>query len=353
MSRSLVILAVTMGIGLSAVWAEEAGKTDRRLPRGPAVRAPAAPPAPARPGEKPAASGPVERLPAVTPPVPPPPRPLAGPVPVVPAKEGQREHRRVVLPLRAVPATDLANTLLHLLGAEGKAVPEASKRSVVIVADPISNSLVIGGPPDAVEDVVPLVEQLDRPAAMVQLEVEIVEAPAAELKPVLGTLKAELQKPGGAPAYPRTFEKPARMEVLIRARLTTLDNQPAFLKVGRREARVIGTSVSSIGRASSVSFEDVGTSVGFTPRVGPDRVVTMAIDVEDSQLGRPEEGATLGASKEGEPIRAPNTETSNAQATLRILDGQTVVLGGLARQAKTGHERLLLVTARVLPVGGR
>jgi len=140
----------------------------------------------------------LERPPAFAAPVLPPPRPLVGPVPVVPAKEGQREHKRVVLPLRGVPAMDLANTLIQLLGAEGKAVPEASKRSVVIVADPISNSLVIGGPPDAIDEVVPLVEQLDRPAVMVQLEVVIAEAPAAELKP-------EGKKPRGDAGQPRIF----------------------------------------------------------------------------------------------------------------------------------------------------
>ncbi len=353
MVRILVSVAATIGIGLSAVWAGEPGKTDRRVPRTSAVRIPPTTPVPGRPAEKPAASGPVERLPALAAPVPPPPRPLAGPVPVVQAKEGQREHRRVVLPLRSVPASDLANTLLQLLGAEGKAVPEASKRSVVIVADSISNSLVIGGPPDAVEEVVPLVEQLDRPAAMVQLEVLIAEAPAVELAPVPGAPNPEVKKARGGAGPPRIFEKPQKMEVLVRARLTTLDNQPAFLHVGRREARISGTTVSAMGRASSVTMENVGTIVGFTPRVGSDRAVTMEIDVEDSQLGRPEEGATLAAPKEGEPVRVPNTETFTAQATLRILDGQTVVLGGLARQAKPGHERLLLVTAHVLPVGGR
>jgi len=295
----------------------------------------------------------LERPPAFAAPVLPPPRPLVGPVPVVPAKEGQREHKRVVLPLRGVPAMDLANTLIQLLGAEGKAVPEASKRSVVIVADPISNSLVIGGPPDAIDEVVPLVEQLDRPAVMVQLEVVIAEAPAAELKPVPGAPKPEGKKPRGDAGQPRIFERPARMEVLARARLTTLDNQAAFLHVGRREARVSGTSLSPMGRASSVTFENVGTIVGFTPRVAADRSITIAIDVEDSQLGRPEEGAILSAPKEGEPTRVPNTETFTVQATLRIPDGQTLVLGGLARQAKPGHERLLLVTAHVLPVGGR
>jgi len=353
MVRILVSLAATIGIGLSAVWAGEAGKTDRRLPRAPMLRTPAATPTPLRPAEKPVASGPGERPPAFAAPIPPPPRPLAGPVPVVPAKDGQREHRRLVVLLRGVPAIDLANTLNLLLGAEGKAVPEASKRSVVIVADPISNSLVIGGPPDAIEEVVRLAELLDRPAMMVQLEVLIADAPAAELMPVPGAPNPDAKKARGDAGPLRIVEKPAQMEVLARARLSTLDNQAAFLHVGRREARLSGTSLSPMGRASSVTMENVGTIVGFTPRVGSDRAVTIAIDVEDSQLGRPEEGAILAAPKEGEPLRVPNTETFSVQATLRIPDGQTVVLGGLTRQAKPGHERLLLVTAHVLPIGAR
>jgi len=353
MVRILVSLAVTIGIGLSAVWAGEPGKADRPLPRAPALRTPPTTPAPLRPAEKPAAAGPLERPPAFAAPVPRPPRPLVGPVPVVAAKEGQREHKRVVLPLRGVPAMDLANTLNQLLGAEGKAVPEASKRSVVIVADPISNSLLIGGPPDAIDEVVPLVEQLDRPAVMVQLEVLIAEAPAAELKPVPGAPKPEFKKPGGEAGQPRIFEKPARMEVLARARITTLDNQPAFLQVGRQEPMITGTSSTPRGSIKSVQFQDLGTTLSLTPRATADGAVTMEVDLKDSRQGPPEEGAVLSVPKEGEPMRVPATETFNVRTTVRVQSGQTLVLGGLAQQAKPGHERLVLVTAHVLPVGGR
>ena len=79
----------------------------------------------------------------------------------------------------SVPAAKTADALHELFRAEGQAVPSAAARSVVIVPEIRSNSLILAGPPDAVEEVRQLAMQLDHTALLVHLEVLIAEAPTA------------------------------------------------------------------------------------------------------------------------------------------------------------------------------
>ena len=355
MTRIWAGIAVACLLGLGVAGAAEIGKPDRPMPRRPSLRG-----QPERGPSAASAAGAVSRdaspgsTGAAAPAVAHPPAPgVTEPVPVVPAKEGERRHTRVVVRLKGVPALDVANTVNQLLRAEGQAVKSAAARSVVIVPDPVSNSLVIGGPPDAVEEVRKLVEELDRPAVMVRLEVVIGEAPAGEVKDGPAGAKQDAKKPAPGAAGPlRPVAKPENLEIVVRGELTTLDNQAAFLQVGRREPRVTGSSFGPPGRMNQITMENVGTIVGFTPRVGADQAVTLAIDIEESRLGPPEEGAAISVSSQGETTRTPNTETLTAQTTLRIPDGQTVVLGGMARQSKSGKARVILVTPHVLRMSG-
>jgi type II secretory pathway component GspD/PulD (secretin) len=235
----------------------------------------------------------------------------AAAVPVVPAKEGEHQHARTVLRLHAVPAIDVANTINQLLTAEGNA-PEARgvPRSVVIVPDAISNSLVIGGPPDAIDEVRQLVAELDHPALMVQVEAAILEVPAEQAKSDKGASQAEDQKRPGKARILAPGEMPEHGELLAHAQLTTLDNQRAFVQMGRREPRITNSQISQNVRINSTTLENVGSILGLTPRVGTDQTVTMTIDVEDSRMGPPEEGTVIMVPKEGEPIRSPIIHTA-------------------------------------------
>jgi type II secretory pathway component GspD/PulD (secretin) len=268
---------------------------------------------------------------------------------VAPAKDGQAGHKRLVVRLASVPATDTAGALQQLFRAEGQAAPSAAARSVVIVPEMLSNSLVLAGPPDAVEEVRQLVEQLDHAAVLVRLEVLIAEAPAAEIKPA----KPE-EKPGTDPVagQARLLEKPEKLTVLSRATLTTLSDQRALLEISRSDPQFAETSSTSRFATRSVRDEKVGTHLMIVPRVGPDRKVTLRVDVKDSWLGPAEAGTATAAPKEGGPPPMRSIEAFQVQTELTVSDGQTVVLGGAARQPQSGTERLLLLTPHIQPVGG-
>jgi len=245
-------------------------------------------------------------------------------------KDQAPEITRVVCPINA-PATSIASTINQLFAAEA----QMNRRpSVVIVSDAISNSLIIAGPPHAVDDVRKLAEQLDHPAVMVRLEILLVEIPTTGKATVTVALRPDAL--------------PDHTEIIASGELTTLENQAASLKMGRRAARITSTSVSAAGRTNSMTFDNMGTSISITPRVGRDRTVFAEVEVEDSRLGPREEGEIIAAPAKGEPVRTPNTESFTARTTIRAADGTTVVIGGLTRQSTASKQRVVLLTPHVL-----
>jgi type II secretory pathway component GspD/PulD (secretin) len=267
----------------------------------------------------------------------------AAPVPVVPSQDGERRHTRLVCGLKAVPASDLANTIKELLRAEAQSRPGDASRSVVIVADPISNSLVLSGSPEVVGEVQRLVEQLDRPAMMVRLEFLLVRLPATS-KPE-GKGRVETRDPNALPE---------QSEILARGELTTLSNQKARLQVGRNEGRISGSNVTQRGTAvNTISYVNVGTILSMTPRVAADRTVALEVELTDARPGPIEEGTPISVPSQGEPTRVPNEEMFTTQTTVQIADGKTATVAGMVQGAKSPKRYMLLLTPHVVSMSGQ
>lgn len=349
-----VSVVVALGIGASGLWAqEEPSKESGRFSRGSSARATAEkyptmrPPTFVSPPGATPASRPVP-TPSTVAPQPTVSIPVAAraePIPVLKEEAGKPKPKMVVYSLRSVPAMDLANTLDRVYRAQP--IRAAAPDTMAITPDPISNSLIVTGPPEAVEEVGKLIENLDQRAAMVQLEVLIAEAPANEVKAIKG-------KPEEAEAKSkelRRIEKPEQMQVLSRVRLTTLDNQEANIRIGRSEPAIHGTTLTQFGQTNSIQYHEVGTIIRVTPRVMPNNTVTMALSVEHSQAGKAEEGVPLSVNKQGETIRAPNIEQLATKTNVSIADGETLFLSAQPQGAKSPREFLIVITPRVMRVG--
>jgi len=358
MYRNGIGLATAIAIAVNAIAAEMPGKTDQGSVPKPSVGTSAA-----SSEARPASTAPAKGKPGTTSPAVARPsgQASAQPEPVVVLKSGSQEHGRLVYHLKAVPAAELARTIGELLRGEqrlprsdSQAAKVVTAGSVVIVPETIGNHLLVSGPPAAVEEVQRLLDELDRPMGLVLLEMSIGERPMDDTRPVAQSPKPE-SKPSSAtgPAQFRLVEKPPQMNVVGRVRLTTLDNQPAFVQLGSRVPRITGTSkVSTAGRVNSISMENVGLILGVTPRITPDREVVMEIDAEQSQLAPEQEGVPISVT-ENQMIRAPRIDNMTAQTTVRVPDGQTIVLASVARQDKPGKELLIVVTAHIIGTAER
>ena len=132
----------------------------------------------------------------------------------------------------------------------------------------------------------------------------------------------------------RALEENKQLHVLSRPLIRTLDNQPAYIQVGQRVPRIVGSTVNNNGQSNSVALENVGVILGVTPRISPDGNVVMEIDAEKSEVGPESDGIPVSVSVDGTLIRSPRIDTVTAQATVSTADGETVVIGGMIMKKK-------------------
>ncbi len=264
------------------------------------------------------------------------------------------QRKTTVIRLKYSPAINVADTISQYLKSERELrqeyAPRQSGPDVFVVADAVTNSLIISAAPRDFEEVKELLELLDARPPMLSLQILIAEI-AYEGEAPKEADELVLKASGdGVDATIRELKKRGTLRVLARPQIATLDNQPAFIKISQRKPRITGSSSSSRGRVNSVTLEDVGLTLGVTPRISADGQVTMEIDIEQSRLAPEKEGVAVSVS-EGEVVRSPEVEIVNVQTTVRVHDGRSLVLGGLIRKSKTGWRELLIVVTPVVRFG--
>ena len=270
-----------------------------------------------------------------------------------PPKAKAIERKREVIRLSNSPAMDVANTINQLLMGERSAgtIPVGD---VVIVPDAVKNCLMVSAAPQAIAEIVELVEELDAPPAMVTVRVlmaEIVSEGKSADDVILDDLSAFVEK---RPDVGKKDSKPILLgsheaalamvkelagqksvEILARSQITALDNQSAYIQVGGRVPRATATRGD---KPVGIEYENVGLILGVTPRINPDGTVTMDIDFEKSELEDADDGAL-----------SPSIDTIRVQTTVSVADGRTLVLGGIV--AESGNEKrelLMVVTPHVI-----
>jgi type II secretion system protein D len=152
----------------------------------------------------------------------------------------------------------------------------------------------------------------------------------------------------------RALQECRRLDVLSRPQIMTMDNQPAFVQVGQRVSLISATSFDPTTQIQTNTLgtpQNVGLILGVTPRISPDGLVAMEIDIEQSEVGPEEEGIPISISTTGQVVRSPRINTTLAQTTVNATNGQTIVLGGLISRIKeVTHRRIPLVAS--VPVLG-
>ena len=127
----------------------------------------------------------------------------------------------------------------------------------------------------------------------------------------------------------RALQENRRLEVLSRPQIMTLDGTEGTVQVGARVPRITATSLNDFGQTNSIVYEQVGIILRVRPRISPDGQIVMQVYAEKSEVGEEEEGIAISVSAEGQIVRAPQIETTQAETVVSATSGQTVVLSGL------------------------
>jgi MSHA type pilus biogenesis protein MshL len=122
-------------------------------------------------------------------------------------------------------------------------------------------------------------------------------------------------------------------KILSSPRIMALNNQEAKILVGTKDAYITSTTSQggsgSTVTSQSVNFVDVGIKLFVTPTINRDGFVTMKIKPEISSSTR------TNITSEGQVTQIPIVTTSEAETTVMIKDGVTIIIGGLQKDEKT------------------
>jgi len=277
--------------------------------------------------------------------------------------------------LQNANAEDLAQVLTALPSKQGKA-PAAGKAPVIskevqIVADKATNSLVITSNKDDYLILEDVIKKLDIPRRMVYIEALLMEVsvdkrfelgvqwqvaddhigsyeekdigtfgastPSQSQFPSIGATSGIVSLPPGLSfgvlgetitisgiefptigAVVRAFQSDGDIHILSTPQIMTTDNEEAQIVVAKNIPFLTRKETTSADiDYSNYEFKDVGTTLKITPQINRERFVRLKLYQEVSQVVEPSE------------IGLPTTLTRQAETTVLIKDGNTVVIGGL------------------------
>lgn len=253
--------------------------------------------------------------------------------------------------LKYLKASDAQDLLRKVLSPKGD-----------VKVDDTSNSLVLTDFPANVDRVKDLLKKMDEPPSQVLIEAKIVDITSKDLHNLGITWTADWQPAGGrggifhrATSFDERLKTTmslagsssslsggqlkldaltlkglsvtATLDALIQDQKAHLLASPSIAVVNNQEARIIiGEKVpfkertqTTTGTTETTKFVDVGTTLRVTPSINADGYITMRVHPEVSSVS-----ALLDA--------GPRITTREADTTVRIKEGETIVIAGLIKQ---------------------
>jgi len=205
------------------------------------------------------------------------------------------------------------------------------------------NSVVLSAPPEILEKFRGDVQQFDIPAAQIMIEVLMVEYTKSSAEQFFASLGFNRDAMGGTTdsatgdmafrvlgdlpdqfgAQLTAFESNGRAHVRANPRISAVSGQQASIFIGERRFLERPVEVSSGEDEDSmtgqqINFINAGVNLKITPWTGGAGEIVALINTEVSTMSAPD--AVTGL---------PEKQTRQAETSVRMLDGQTIVIGGL------------------------
>lgn len=239
-----------------------------------------------------------------------------------------------------------------VLGAEAIGTAQRMlEREVAVVAEPISNTLLVSANPRYYEEVKALIDELDRPQSQVMIQVLLAEVTLDGTSDLgvewsytgrsgsttygVGTdfnVRDQLLTSGGFSTAVsggdfsfllRALREEGRLEVLSRPQIVTADNKPATVNIGQRVPLITDSRVTERGDTiNSFRYEDVGVNMTVTPKISPDGFVKIELTTTNSAISSSNVEINSSAV-------VPIINQRRASTTVSVQNGQTIIIGGL------------------------
>jgi type II secretory pathway component GspD/PulD (secretin) len=259
------------------------------------------------------------------------------------SKEPKPECR--VVCLKNVSADKVVDTV-------SRAIP-----NVIAVKNDESNSIVIRGIPDDLAEAQKIISSLDKKIPQILIEGKVIEVSQSGLSDIgvewsmgQGTFKYTVSKKTGNMdqmtdilASVNALVGSGKAKILADPKIMALDGKEAEINIGSRIPYAVPASSSSIGTQWTVQYIDAGVNLKILSSVANDGSIVSTIRPEVSNIS---EWRTTSAGA------FPVISTRNASVTVRLKDGETLVIGGLLNESESENVTGVPGVSEIPVVGG-
>lgn len=128
------------------------------------------------------------------------------------------------------------------------------------------------------------------------------------------------------------------VRILSRPQIRALDNQLAQIQVGQVVPVTDGVTQTNTAVTPQIVRDPAGIILTVTPRISPEGQIVMEVVAEKSNYT--DEGVVVYTDiATGAVVTSPVKNISTAQTTVKVPDGQTIVLGGMITDTEDVAER--------------
>lgn len=136
----------------------------------------------------------------------------------------------------------------------------------------------------------------------------------------------------------RALASRRNVRILSRPQVLALDNQPASIQVGQQVPIVNGVNLTANGVANPQIVQDqAGIILTVQPRISPEGDIVMVVAAEKSAFNGA--GVPIFTDTAGNVFNSPIKDITTASTTVKVPDGQTIVVGGMITKNDTTIER--------------
>ena len=244
-------------------------------------------------------------------------------------------------------------------GGAGPTLLPISSGGVTFIPEPVSSTLTVLGTLEQLALVDSVIEELDVRRPQVQIEVSLVELNRSNTKvhqpgftglnfgefniSILGaggtnTFSTGNASVGGGINLPEfnfiNSLRESKGRILANPTIVALDNTTSSIEITDQVATFSFTVTQGVAGNTIVptpTVQDVGITLSLTPQISNDGSVTLNIQPEVTQLTDIVEGGDATTGIQQVPLIASRNLNVSA---VRVLDGQTLVLGGLLQETR-------------------
>ena len=229
--------------------------------------------------------------------------------------------------------------------------------NIIAVKNDDSDSIIIRGQPEDLRDAQKIISSMDKKIPQILIEGKVVEVSESGLSDVgiiwgkeQGSFKFSIDKSTGGISQSddilgsiNTLVASGKAKILANPKISALDGKEAEINIGSRIPYAVPAGSTSTSTQWTVQYIDAGVNLKILPNVASDGTIISTIKPEVSNVS---EWRTTSAGE------FPVISTRNASVTVRIKDGETLVIGGLLNESNRENLSGIPGLSQVPLVGG-